>query len=97
MTSLPCATAEKLISCGLNLGTICFSIDGALSEDHDVLREGARLVRKDEVHLAQLLVQGGGASFCRSVRLGVVHPPVPVDEVTVAEPQNLHTDGCCFR
>lgn len=68
-------------------------MNGALAKDHDVLGEGACLVGEDELHLAQLLVQGGGASFRRSVCLTVVHFPVPVDEITVTEPQNLHTEG----
>lgn len=78
------------------LRTIRPSVNGALAEHHDVLGEGARLVGEDELHLTQLLVQGGGASFCRSVRLTVVHLPVPVNEVAVPEPQNLHTEGKHF-
>lgn len=78
------------------LHTIRASINGALPEHHDVLGEGARLVGEDELHLTQLLVQGGGASFCRSVCLTVVHLPVPVNEVAVTEPQNLHTEGKHF-
>ena len=75
--------------------TVCLSIYGALFEHHDVLGEGARLVGEDVLHLAELLVQGGGASFCRGVRLTVVHPLVPVDKVTMTKSQYLHTEGRC--
>lgn len=75
------------------LSTECFSINGALPEDHDVLGEGACFVWENELHLAQLLVQGGGPSLRRSVRLTVVHLTVPVNEVTVAKPQHLHAGG----
>ena len=43
--------------------TVSLSTDVALLEGHDVLREGARLVREDVLYLAQLLVQGGGPSL----------------------------------
>lgn len=75
------------------LHTVSLSINRALVEDHDVLREGSCLVREDELHLAQLLIQSGGASFSCGVHLTVVHLPVPVDEVAVTEPQDLHAEG----
>ena len=43
--------------------TVSLSTDVALLEGHDVLREGASLVREDVLYLAQLLVQGGGPSL----------------------------------
>lgn len=71
--------------------TVAAAIDGALAEDHDVLGEGARLVGEDVLHLAQLLVQGGGARLRRRPFLHAEHPLVPVDEVTVAQANDLHT------
>lgn len=77
----------------LKLHTIRLSINGAFAEDHDVLGEGACLVREDELHLAKLLIQGGGASFSCSAHRTVVHLPVPVNEETVTESQDFHTEG----
>lgn len=67
------------------------AIDGALVEHHDVLGQGARLIREDVLHLAQLFVQSGGTGLCRSPLLHTEHLLVPVDEVTVAQTDDLHT------
>lgn len=66
-------------------------MDGALVEGHDVLRQGPRLVAEDVLDLAQLLVERGGPGLGRSVALGVIHLPVPVDEEAVAQTDELHT------
>lgn len=71
--------------------TISLSVDGALVEGHDVLRQGSRLVAEDVFDLAQLLVERGGPGLGRSVVLGVIHLPVPVDEEAVAQTDELHT------
>ena len=39
--------------------TVAAPMDGALVERHDVLGEGASLVREDVLYLAKLLVQRG--------------------------------------
>ena len=70
--------------------TVAAAVDGALVEDHDVLGEGARLVGEDVLHLAQLLVQGGGAGLGRRPLLHAEHLLVPVDEVAVAQADDLH-------
>lgn len=67
------------------------AIDGALVEDHDVLSERACLVREDVLHLAQLLVQGGGTGLCGRPLLHAEHLLIPVDEVAVAQADDLHT------
>ena len=71
--------------------TIAAAIDGALAKDHDVLGQGARLVGEDVLHLAQLLIQGGGAGLRRRPLLHAEHLLVPVDEVAVAQANDLHT------
>lgn len=71
--------------------TVAAAVDGALAEHHDVLREGACLVREDVLHLAQLLVQGGGTGLCRRPLLHAEHLLVPVDKVAVAQADDLHT------
>lgn len=71
--------------------TIAVAIDGTLVEDHDVLGEGAGLVREDILHLTQLLVQGSGAGLCGSALLHAEHLLVPVNEVAVAQADDLHT------
>ena len=72
--------------------TVGLSVDGALVEGHDVLGERSCLVAEDVLDLAQLLVQCGGPGLCRSVALGVVHLPVPVDVEAVAQTDDLHTE-----
>lgn len=67
------------------------AIDGALVEHHDVLGEGARLIREDVLHLAQLFVQGGGTGLCRCSFLHAEHLLVPVNEVAVAQTDDFHT------
>ena len=71
--------------------TVAAAVDGALVEDHDVLGEGARLVGEDVLHLAQLLVQGGGTGLGGRPLLRAEHLLVPVDEVAVAQADDLHT------
>lgn len=70
--------------------TVDNAIDAALLEGHDVLGEGARLVGEDVLHLAQLLVEGGGAGLRRCPLLCAEHLLVPVDEVAVAQADDLH-------
>ena len=53
---------------------------GALVERHDVLGEGARLVREDVLYLAEFFVQCGRSRFCWRVVGQIVHLPVPVDQ-----------------
>lgn len=67
------------------------AIDGALVEHHDVLGEGARLIREDVLHLAQLFIQSGGTGLCRRLPLHAEHLLVPVDEVAVAQTNDFHT------
>lgn len=71
--------------------TVSPSIDGALVEGHDVLRQRSRLVAEDVFDLAQFLVERGGPGLGRGVALGVIHLPVPVDEEAVAQTEELHT------
>lgn len=71
--------------------TVAAAIDGALVEDHDVLGECARLVREDVLHLAQLLIQRGGAGLRGRPFLHAEHLLVPVDEVAVAQADDLNT------
>lgn len=71
--------------------TIAVAIDGALVEHHDVLGEGARLIREDVLHLAQLFIQRGGTGLCRRPLLHAEHLLVPVDEVAVAQTNDFHT------
>lgn len=71
--------------------TVAAAIDRALVEDHDVLGKGARLIGEDVLHLAQLLVQGGGAGLSRRPLLHAEHLFVPVDEVAVTQANDLHT------
>ena len=66
-------------------------IDAALLKGHDVLREGPRLVREDVMDLPKLLIQRGGSRLCGRVLLRIVHLQVPVDEVTLAKTNHLHT------
>ena len=44
-------------------------------------------------HLPQLLVEGGGPGLCCCVADRTEHPPVPVNEVAVSQPDHLHTEG----
>lgn len=66
-------------------------IDAALLKGHDILREGPRLVGEDVMDLPELLIQRGGSRLCRCVLLRIVHLQVPVDEVTLAKTNHLHT------
>lgn len=78
-----CYTSEGL--------TVAALVDGALAEDHDVLGEGASLVRENVLHLPELLVQGGGARLGRHAPFPAVHLLVPVDEIAVPQTDHLHT------
>lgn len=71
--------------------TIAVAIDGTLVEHHDVLGEGACLIGEDVLHLAQLLIQSGGACLCRGPLLHAEHLLVPVDEIAVAQTDDFHT------
>lgn len=71
--------------------TIAVPVDGALVEHHDVLGEGARLIREDVLHLAQLFVQSGGTGLCGRPLLHAEHLLVPVDEIAVAQTDDFHT------
>lgn len=61
-------------------GRVDGAANGTLLELHDVLRQRARLVRKDVLDLAQFFVQVGRASAGRCVRGGVVHLQIIIDE-----------------
>lgn len=67
------------------------AVDGAFVEHHDVLGKGARLIGEDVLHLAQLLIQGGGTGLCRRPLLHAEHLLIPVDEVAVAQTDDFHT------
>ena len=41
--------------------------------------------------LPELLIQRGGSRLCRRVLLRIVHLQIPVDEVTLAKTNHLHT------
>lgn len=69
---------------------VLLSVDGALVEVHDVLREGSGLVREDVLDLTQLLVEGRGSSLGRRVVVRVIHLLVPVDQQTVEEANHFH-------
>lgn len=75
---------------GLSL-TIAVAVDGAFVEHHDVLGKGARLIREDVLHLAQLFVQSGGTGLRRGPLLHAEHLLVPVDKVAVAQADDFHT------
>ena len=57
-----------------------------------VLRESPRLVRKDVLYLPQVFADVESSALKRSVTWGVVHVPVPVDEVDLNELDNLNRD-----
>lgn len=69
--------------------TINDAIDAALLEGHDVLGEGAGLVREDVLHLAQLVGEAGVAGLGGPVLRPVVHLQVPVDEDAVSQVYEL--------
>lgn len=69
--------------------TVDNAIDAALLEGHDVLGEGARLVRENVLHLAQLVVEAGASRFSRKVLGLVIHVHVPVDEDAVPQVDEL--------
>lgn len=72
--------------------TISISVDGALVEGHDVLSEGSSLVAENILHLTQLLIQRRTPSLSCCVTTTAEHPPVPVNEVTVTQPNHFNTD-----
>lgn len=49
--------------------------------------------RPEKAHLAQLLIQSGCPGLSCCVTLGAEHVLVPVNEVTVTQPDHLHTDA----
>ena len=59
---------------------------------HDVLRQRARLVRKDVLDRAELLRELHIAHQSRRVRLFVVHLEVIFDEAGLEEFDRAHTD-----
>lgn len=71
--------------------TVAPAVDGALVEDHDVLGERPRLVGEDVLYLTQLLVQRGSAGLRGRPLLRTEHLLVPVDEVAVAQANDLDT------
>lgn len=78
--------------------TITFAIDRAFIECHDVLRQGTGLVAEDIFDLTQLFIQSGGPRLSRSVTLGVIHLPVPVNVKTIHQTDGFHAEkekGSC--
>lgn len=63
--------------------TIDGPIDAAFLEAHNVLCQGASLVREDIFDLAELIVEAGASGFCWHVLDSVIHLQVPVDEKAV--------------
>lgn len=82
---------ETLTVSGVCL-TVSISIDGALVEGHDVLSEGSGLVAENIFHLTQLFIQRRTPSLCCCVTTTTEHPPVPVNKITVAQPNYFHTE-----
>ena len=74
--------------------SITTPVYGALVERHDVLGEGARLVREDVLYLAEFFVQCGRSRFCWRVVGQIVHLPVPVDQL--GEEQANHLDKIIY-
>lgn len=62
------------------IGRVDRAADGALLELHDVLRERARLVRKDVLDLAEFFIQVRSSGAGRRVRLGMIHFHIIIDE-----------------
>lgn len=71
---------------------VTIAADRTLVEGHDVLRECARLVGKDVLDLAQLLVQGSGPGLGRRLGLLVEHLLVPVDQEGLGQPDDFDAD-----
>lgn len=71
--------------------------NGALVEGHDVLGEGAGFVREYVLYLTELLVKGGCAGACVSVRRRVVHLLVPIYEKRLDETYHLHAHVEAYR
>ncbi|GIX64755.1 uncharacterized protein BcabD6B2_41900 [Babesia caballi] len=61
-----------------------------LAEDHFVARQRARLVREEVAHLAEVLVERGGARRGVHVDLVVVHVRVRVDEERLDDACDVH-------
>lgn len=68
------------------------SADGAFVKAHNVLRQRARLVGKDVLDLAQLLVECRRPGFGARLRLVVEHLLVPVDKERLGEPDDFDAD-----
>ena len=64
--------------------------DGAAAELHLVAGEGAGLVGKDVLDLAELLDEGGCPAEGGGVRRCVIHVKVEVDELRLLEFDNFH-------
>ena len=64
--------------------------DAHLTEDHLVLGESPSLVAEDVRHLAELLSQRGTVDFSsHKLRYGV-HLSIPLDELGLSIPHNVH-------
>lgn len=63
--------------------TVDGPVDTAFLEAHDVLRQGARLVREDVLHLAELVVEAGAPGFRWDVLDSIIHLQIPVDKEAV--------------
>ena len=77
--------AKRLLRAHLvDLAVVSLLVDDAvqakLLEDHLVLRERARLVREQVLHLTEILVEIARVRLGRLIRLLVVHLQVPLNE-----------------
>ena len=63
--------------------TIDGPIDAAFLEAHNILCQGASLVREDIFNLAELIIEAGASGFCWNVLDSVIHFQIPVDKKAV--------------
>lgn len=63
--------------------TIDSPIDAAFLEAHNILCQGASLVREDVFDLAKLVIEAGASGLCWNVLDSVIHLQVPVDKEAV--------------
>lgn len=63
--------------------TIDGPVDAAFLEAHDVLCQGARLVREDVLDLAQLVVEAGAPGLGWNVLGTIIHLQIPVNKTAV--------------
>lgn len=63
--------------------TIDGAIDAAFLEAHNILCQGASLVREDVFDLAELIIEAGASGFCWNVLDSVIHFQIPVDKKAV--------------